>query len=93
MRDGARWRQLGQLLSPETPQPLVGFNRPDLDQVSMAAQVIYVPSGMLNPPAMAGQAGLKPTGPPGTAWVEVVSPREKETSQPSYGALSIFLQR
>lgn len=58
----------------------------------MAAQLIYVPSGMLNPPAVAGYAGLKPTGPSGTAYVEVVSPREKEISQPSYDDLSIFLQ-
>jgi len=53
MGDG-RWRQSGQLLSPETLQPLVGFKRPDLDQVSMAAQLIYVPSEMLNAPAVAG---------------------------------------
>ncbi len=54
MWDGARLRQLGQFLSPETLQPFLGFNRPDLDQVSVAAQVIYVPSAMLTPPAMAG---------------------------------------
>jgi len=58
----------------------------------MVAQVIYVPSGMVTPPAMAGQAGPKPTGPPGTAYVEVVSPRENETSQPPDFDLSIFLQ-
>ncbi len=54
MGDGARWRQLGQLLSPETLQPRVGFNCPDLDHLSLGAQVIYMPSGILNPPAVAG---------------------------------------
>lgn len=54
MGDGARWRQLGQLLSPETLQPRVGFNRPDLDHLGLGAQVIYMPSGILNPPAVAG---------------------------------------
>ena len=92
MRDGARWRQLGQLLSPETLQPLLGFNRPDLDWVSMAAQIIYMPSGALIGLTVAGQAGPKPTGPPGAAYVEVVSPWKKETSQRSYDDLSIFFQ-
>jgi len=31
MREGAHLRKLGQLLSPETLQPLVGFKRPDLN--------------------------------------------------------------